>query len=303
MTNIIRIGTRKSELALWQAHKVKYLLEELGHECELVPIESQGDIKLDRPLYELGITGVFTKTLDIALIEDRIDIAVHSMKDVPTQLANGLCQAAVLERGQTLDVLVHKGIDLNKEGLTIATSSLRRKAQWLAKYPTHHIVDIRGNVQTRLQKLEDNDWDGAIFAKAGLERLDLLPDTALELDWMISAPAQGTVMVVASENKKDILNILKKINHDQTERCTAVERSFLRTLEGGCSAPIGALAHFENNSLHLKGCIHDTDGGSKFFIEDDMTIEATYDLGKKAAIDILSTGADVLMDKIKNSNR
>lgn len=302
MTSPIRIGTRKSKLALWQAYKVKYLLEELGHECELIPIESQGDIKLDRPLYELGITGVFTKTLDIALIENRIDIAVHSMKDVPTQLANGLCKLAVLKRGQTKDVLVHKGVDLSQENLTIATSSLRRNAQWLAKHPTHTIVDIRGNVQTRLQKLEDNNWDGAIFAKVGLERLELLPDNAIELDWMIPAPAQGAIMVLGNESNREVVNILKKINDAETDRCTSVERSFLRTLEGGCTAPIGAIAHIEKDSLHLKGCVHDIDGTSPFVIEDQMPLSATYDLGKKAAIDLLSKGADQLMAKIKESN-
>lgn len=302
MSKPIRIGTRKSELALWQAHKVKYLLEDIGHQCELVPIESQGDIKLDSPLYELGITGVFTKTLDIALIENRIDIAVHSMKDVPTQLARTLVKAAVLDRGQTQDVLVHKGIDLSKEKLTIATSSLRRKAQWLAKFPTHNIVDIRGNVQTRLQKLQDNNWDAAIFAKAGLERLNLLPETTIELDWMVPAPAQGAIMVVASENNKEVLRIVKQLNNEQTDRCTSIERSFLQTLEGGCSAPIGAIAHLENNSIKLKGCIHDVDGSTPFIIEDQMPLESTYDLGKKAAIDLLSSGADVLMDKIKSNN-
>lgn len=302
MTNPIRIGTRKSELALWQAHKVKYLLEELGHLCELVPIESQGDLKLDRPLYELGITGVFTKTLDIALIEKRIDIAVHSMKDVPTQFAKGLVKLAVLERGQTEDVLVHKGIDLTQENLTIATSSLRRKAQWLAKYPTHTIVDIRGNVQTRLQKLENNDWDGAIFAKAGLERLNLLPERTLELDWMVPAPAQGAIVVLGNESNKAVAKALKELNDDRTDRCTTLERNFLRTLEGGCTAPIGAIAHIENDTLYLKGCVYDTDGTSKFVIEDQMPLSATYDLGRKAAIDLLASGADQLMDQIKKSN-
>jgi hydroxymethylbilane synthase len=302
MSKLIRIGTRKSELALWQAHKVKYLLEELGTPCELVPIESQGDLKLDRPLYELGITGVFTKTLDLALLENHIDIAVHSMKDVPTQLARGLCQAAVLERGQTMDVLVHKGIDLTQDKLTIATSSLRRKAQWLAKYPTHQIVDIRGNVQTRLQKLKDNNWDGAIFAKAGLERLELLPDTTHELDWMTPAPAQGAIMVVARANNKEVLKVVQQLNHPSTDRCTSIERSFLQTLEGGCSAPIGALAQIENNGIVFKGCVHNVDGTSPYVIEDQMPIDATYDLGKKAAIDLLATGADTLMDKIKAAN-
>ena len=170
----IRIGTRDSELALWQAHTVQNKLQQLGYETEIVAVKSTGDIILDKPLYELGITGIFTKTLDIAMLKGEVDIAVHSMKDVPTTLPKGIKQIAVLERANTLDILVHKGnLDfLNTDGI-IATGSLRRKAQWLHKYPTHIVEDLRGNVNTRMQKLKDNNWNGAIFAAAGLERINL----------------------------------------------------------------------------------------------------------------------------------
>ncbi|HER40962.1 MAG TPA: hydroxymethylbilane synthase, partial [Salinimicrobium catena] len=148
MSRVIRIGTRDSELALWQANAVKNALEKLGQASKLVPVKSQGDLVLDKPLYEFGITGIFTKTLDVAMITDQIDIAVHSMKDVPTALPKGIVEAAVLKRANTQDILIHKGTDfLNDEGI-VATGSLRRQAQWLHKYPNHEIVDLRGNVNT-----------------------------------------------------------------------------------------------------------------------------------------------------------
>lgn len=226
----IRIGTRDSELALWQAHTVEKKLNALGYKTEIVAVKSQGDIILDKPLYELGITGIFTKTLDIAMITGQVDIAVHSMKDVPTALPQGIVQAAVLERANTVDLLVHKGnLDfLEKEG-TIATGSLRRQAQWLHKYPQHQTVDLRGNVNTRMQKLQESDWSGAIFAAAGLERINLKPDTFINLDWMIPAPAQGAMMVVAMAEDTFSLDALSELNHVETEICTYIERQFLRT--------------------------------------------------------------------------
>ena len=172
MNRIIRIGTRDSELALWQANTVKDQLEALGHKTTLVPVKATGDLVLDKPLYELGITGIFTKTLDVAMLKGEIDIAVHSMKDVPTALPKGIVQAAVLKRGNYMDILAFKGNEefLGQREGTIATGSLRRKAQWLNRYPTHTVTDLRGNVNSRYQKLKDNDWNGAIFAAAGLER-------------------------------------------------------------------------------------------------------------------------------------
>src|SRR5574343_274776 len=210
----IRIGTRDSELALWQAHTVEKKLNDLGYKTEIIAVKSQGDILLDKPLYELGITGIFTKTLDIAMISGQVDIAVHSMKDVPTALPQGIVQAAVLERANTVDLLVHKGnLDfLTSEG-TIATGSLRRQAQWLHKYPQHQTVDLRGNVNTRMQKLHENNWGGAIFAAAGLERINLKPDTFVNLDWMIPAPAQGAMMVVAMAEDTFSLDALSELNN------------------------------------------------------------------------------------------
>ena len=254
MNKTIRIGTRDSELALWQAHTVEKKLNDLGYKTEIIAVKSQGDILLDKPLYELGITGIFTKTLDIAMINGQVDIAVHSMKDVPTALPIGIVQAAVLERANVLDILVHKGnLDfLNAEG-TIATGSLRRQAQWLHKYPNHKMVDLRGNVNTRMQKLQESDWNGAVFAAAGLERINLKPKTFIDLDWMVPAPAQGAMVVVAMQNDDFCVEAVAKLNHNESEICTYIERQFLKVLEGGCTAPIGALAKIDNGEIHFIG--------------------------------------------------
>lgn len=301
MNKIIRIGTRDSELALWQAHTVEKKLNDLGYQTEIVAVKSQGDLLLDKPLYELGITGIFTKTLDIAMLNGQVDIAVHSMKDVPTALPIGIVQAAVLERANSVDILVHKGnLDfLNSEG-TIATGSLRRQAQWLNKYPTHKTVDIRGNINTRLKKLEESDWNGAIFAAAGLERINIKPENFIDLSWMIPAPAQGAMVVVAMENGGFCREALAKLNHQETEICTHIEREFLKTLEGGCSAPIGALAKPNGASIDFEGVLYSLDGKVKFESKKSCTFESYKNFGKDCAEEILKNGAAALMESIRS---
>lgn len=301
MNKIIRIGTRDSELALWQAHTVEKKLNDLGYQTEIVAVKSQGDLLLDKPLYELGITGIFTKTLDIAMLNGQVDIAVHSMKDVPTALPIGIVQAAVLERANSVDILVHKGnLDfLNSEG-TIATGSLRRQAQWLNKYPTHKTVDIRGNINTRLKKLEESDWNGAIFAAAGLERINIKPENFIDLSWMIPAPAQGAMVVVAMEKDAFCREALAKLNHQETEICTHIEREFLKTLEGGCSAPIGALAKPNGASIDFEGVLYSLDGKVKFESKKSCTFESYKNFGKHCAEEILKNGAAALMESIRS---
>ncbi len=296
----LRIGTRDSELALWQAQKVQEQLERLGVDTILCPVKSTGDLVLDKPLYELGITGIFTKTLDIALIKEEIDIAVHSMKDVPTQLPKGIVQTAVLERASTTDILVHKGVDFLDGSGTIATGSLRRKAQWLYQYPNHKVVDLRGNVNTRLIKLIENDWNGAIFAKAGLERIKLLPKDAIALDWMVPAPAQGAMVILALEKNQMAVGSSSQLNHSESAITTQIEREFLRTLEGGCTAPIGALAKVKDQKVHFKGCLHALDGSTQVAIEKERPLNKVQDFGKSCAYEILENGGDVLMKAIKN---
>ncbi len=302
MSKIIRIGTRDSELALWQAHTVQKQLNDLGYKTEIIAVKSQGDIILDKPLYELGITGIFTKTLDIAMINGQVDIAVHSMKDVPTALPIGIVQGAVLERANILDILVHKGttVFLESEG-TIATGSLRRQAQWWNKYPNHTVVDLRGNVNTRMQKLQDSDWNGAVFAAAGLERINLKPDSYINLDWMVPAPAQGAMVVVAMAEDEYVLDALSQLNHIETEICTYIERQFLKTLEGGCTAPIGALASYneKDDTIEFTGVLLSIDGKEKLEINKTVDISEWKKLGFHSAQEILNNGGTELMAAIK----
>lgn len=304
MNRTIKIGTRSSELALWQANAVARQLESiegLELKTEIVKIDSHGDIDLGKPLHELGITGVFTKNLDAAMLRGEIDIAVHSMKDVPTVLPEKIVQAAALKRAGSLDVLICK--DDNEEFLwqkdaVIATGSLRRKAQWLHKYPEHTIVGLRGNVNTRMNKLKNNEWNGAIFAQAGLHRVKLLPKNHVKLNWMIPAPAQGVVMVTALESDHEILGICEQINHKETQICSHIERQFLNTLEGGCSAPIGALAYIKEEQIVFKGSLFSLDGKQRIDVDTTAKLEDYEFIGKGCAKDILQRGGQKLLLEI-----
>ncbi len=224
MNLIVRIGTRESPLAVWQGKQVQQFLSASQIKSELVFIKSEGDADTITPLYALGVQGIFTKALDAALLNNRVDIAVHSLKDVPVQMADGIMQAAVLKRGSYKDILVYKNaVDPEKIGyvnsewlenaelktqskFTIATSSVRRIAQWLHRYPNHAIENLRGNVNTRLNKLQTHNWNGAIFAAAGLERINLRPANAIDLDWMLPAPAQGAIVVACRKNDEQVYN-------------------------------------------------------------------------------------------------
>ena len=299
-TKTIRIGTRDSELALWQAHTVEKKLNDLGYYTEIVAVKAQGDILLDKPLYELGITGIFTKTLDIAMINGQIDIAVHSMKDVPTALPKGIIQAAVLQRASEKDILVYKeDKDFFNTEATIATGSLRRQAQWLNRYPHHQVVDLRGNVNTRLQKLKDNSWNGAIFAQAGLERINLTPKNHIELDWMIPAPAQGAMVVVVMENDPFTTEAVSKLNHNESEICTEIEREFLKTLEGGCTAPIGAFAEIIEDQIRFEGVLCSLDGKQKIHIEKTTAVADYKHFGQQCAENALQNGGFDIMEQIR----
>lgn len=299
MIKKIRIGTRDSELALWQANTVQTKLRDLGYDTEIIAVKSTGDLILDKPLYEFGITGIFTKTLDVAMISGQVDIAVHSMKDVPTALPMGIVQGAVLERANVHDILVHKGTDfLNSTG-TIATGSLRRQAQWLNRHPNHKVVDLRGNVNTRLKKLAESDWNGAIFAAAGLDRINLKPENHIELSWMIPAPAQGAMVIVAMQNDDYSKEAVAKLNHFETQICTQIERDFLRTLEGGCTAPIGALATIFQNEIRFEGVLFSIDGQEKLHIEKQVSIDSYHNFGEICAKEILANGGTSLMQSIK----
>lgn len=304
MRHPLKIGTRESELATWQATLVQQLLKENGFDSELIFIKSEGDKDLITPLYEIGVQGIFTKTLDAALLNNRIDLAVHSMKDVPTTLATGISQAAVLKRASYKDILVLKVVgqwsmvkderSIQKSPLTIppspftvATSSIRRKAQWLSRYPSHTIENLRGNVNTRLRKVEENDWNGAIFAAAGLERINLRPENSIDLDWMLPAPAQGAITISCRKNDDFCLSACKILNDEATALCTKIERDFLRTLLGGCSTPISALAVLENDKIIFKGNVCSVDGKEKYDISKEVAIENADDLGAISGEELL----------------
>lgn len=308
MKNKLLIGTRESQLAVWQATEVKRLLSLKGFGSELVYISSEGDVDLKTPLYEMGVQGVFTRTLDVALLNGKIDIAVHSMKDVPTALPIGLMQAAVLERASHKDIMVFKSntsfLEQTNSIASIATSSIRRKSQWLNRYPYHTILNIRGNVNTRLQKLYSMECNAAIFAAAGLERISIRPKNAIDLNWMLPAPAQGAIMVVAEINNRFALEACSQINHYATAICTKIERDFLRSLLGGCSTPISALAEINNNHIYFKGNILTLDGKEKVEIELNEHIDTiSNDFGTNAALKLLENGGKEIAEKIRNEGK
>lgn len=301
MSKIIRIGTRDSELALWQAKTVQKQLENFGYKTSLVPVKSTGDLVLDKPLYQLGITGIFTRTLDIAMLNNDIDIAVHSLKDVPTVLPKGIVQAAVLKRGSYHDILVYKNNEefISQKDAIIATGSLRRRAQWLNQFPTHTLVDLRGNVNTRLEKLKNNNWNAAIFAAAGLKRIGLNQANSIKLDWMIPAPAQGAIMITALNEDYFVKEACEKLNDEETEICTSIERTFLNKLEGGCTAPIGALAIIRDENVIFKGILLSKDGSKKLQVSKKVKLGEHHNLAIECADHIIANGGKRLMDSIK----
>jgi len=293
MSAPIRIGTRESKLALWQANHVRDLLEASGNACELVLIKSEGDVNLTTPLYEIGVQGIFTKALDVALLENRIDIAVHSMKDVPVVQAQGITEAAVLKRGSPFDICVFNVPPelFSQEKITVGSSSLRRKAQWLNRYPHHIIEPIRGNVETRLQKLNNRDFDAVIFAEAGLDRLNLKPEKHILLDWMLPAPAQGALLVSCRQDDEAILEKCKVLNDENTFRCVTAERLFLKKLQAGCSAPVGALAEVINDEIIFKGNALSLDGNQKLEVEMHCSLADFKLIGVEAAEYLIEKGA------------
>lgn len=298
---MIRIGTRDSRLARWQATHVQQRLEAAGHACELVPVKSEGDLDTVTPLYAMGVQGVFTRTLDAALLAGRIDIAVHSMKDVPIQLAQGIAQAAVLERADPSDLLlVREGagaLDDSARPAVIGSSSIRRRAQWLHRHPHHRIEDLRGNVDTRLRKLADGGYDAIILAAAGLGRVGLMPSNAIRLDWMLPAPAQGAILIVARADDERALQATTPLNDARTALCAAIERDFLRALMGGCSSPIGALAEVVDGHVRLRGNVLGVDGRDRMEVELILPLAEAAGMGTAAAEELLQRGAKELLVK------
>lgn len=296
----IRIGTRDSKLALWQANTVKELLEQNGFATELVAVKSEGDLDLVTPLYAMGVEGIFTKTLDAYLLSDKIDIAVHSMKDVPIQLAHGIEQAAVLPRASAKDILVFpKGKTKQEVYKKIGTGSVRRKALLLNRYPGCLIENLRGNVQTRLQKLEASDWDAAVFAEAGLSRVALLPEQYETLDWMLPAPAQGAIMIVCRAGDNDCLQATTTFNDPITAMAVKVERDFLKTLMGGCATPVSAFTEIREEQLFFKGSICSIDGKTLIEHQAVFPVAQAAEAGSIAGNAVLEKGGKAIVEQIR----
>ncbi len=300
----IRIGTRESALALYQAREVQRALNNLNIQTEIIEIISDGDVDLETPLYEMGIQGIFTKSLDIALLQNRIDIAVHSAKDVPTKLAKGLSLSAVLERGSPWDCLAlpsgNSVIDLS-ESCIIASSSLRRKSQWLYRHPNHAIESLRGNIQTRLNKLDHSGWHGAIFAQAALERLNVSSHSFTTLEWMLPAPAQGAIAVASRQDDLQTVEACRSINHQASGVCIASERDFLAALQGGCAVPIAAHAVIQQDQLFFKGNIFSLDAKQKCEVEMQFNIDQAAEAGNLAAKEILRKGGESIIKTFRPS--
>jgi hydroxymethylbilane synthase len=263
----LKLGTRGSPLAMWQANHVCNALQQRWPDLRilLVEINTTGDINQTQPLPAIGTDGIFTKEIEKSLLDYHIDVAVHSLKDLPTHLPPGLTVGAIMKRTHGGDVLVSKNhIPLVKlpHGATIATGSLRRMAQLLHYRPDLQIVNIRGNVNTRLKKFNNNDWDGMILAEAGMLRLGKEDEISerIPFDIMLPAVGQGALGVEIRAADKEARRLLKPLIDEPTKRCAVAERRMLHTLQGGCQTPIAARADIEDNILTLNGLVSDLDG-------------------------------------------
>jgi hydroxymethylbilane synthase len=302
----IRVGTRGSQLAVLQTEIViKHLLREHpSMRFEMVPVTTSGDKDATRPIAALGGTGVFVKELEDALLAEEVDFVVHSLKDLTTELPKGLCLAATLDREDARDVLVSKGnlpLDKLRAGMKLATSSNRRTAQIRAIRKDLEIVDIRGNIPTRLRKLDEGQCDAMVLAAAGLIRLKLTERISqfLELDYCIPAAGQGALAAECRENDKPITALLQTIENAKTRTEITAERTLLRRLSGGCSVPIGAFAQVAGNELKLIGCVAAIDGSEVIKHEIVGDISEPEALGEQLAIKLLKSGAESILYGLK----
>ena len=299
----LRIGTRGSPLALWQAHHVSGLLRAFfpGVRLELVEIQTVGDQVRDVPLGQLGGDGVFTKAIQQALQENRVDIAVHSLKDLPTFTVANVVLAAVPARGPAGDALIakkHRSFRELPAGAIVGSSSLRRRAQILYRRPDVKLVDMRGNVETRLRKLLDADLDAIILAQAGLERLSLGEHITeiLDTSWMLPAVGQGALGLECRSEDARTRSLLEKINDPATHRAVLAERALLRTLGGGCQVPIGALTSVRGDQLTLRGVVLSPNGRERVEGEVTRSLEEPETVGRLLAENLLARGARQILE-------
>lgn len=301
----LKIATRKSALALWQAEFVKAQLEHFHPNLlvELVPMVTKGDIILDSPLSKVGGKGLFVKELEVAMLEGRADIAVHSMKDVPVDFPAGLGLEVICEREDPRDAFVSNTIarlvDL-PQGAIVGTSSLRRQCQIKAMRPDLDIRDLRGNVNTRLAKLDDGQYDAIILAAAGLIRLEM-PERIqefIEPEIMLPANGQGAVGIECRIDDERIKSLLAPLEHQQTRIRVLAERAMNKTLEGGCQVPIGSYAEISDNQLHLRGLVGAIDGSKILHSDVHGSLENGEALGKALADKLLADGADAILKQV-----
>lgn len=304
-SNTLKIATRKSALALWQAEFVKARLEHFHPDLmvELVPMVTKGDIILDSPLSKVGGKGLFVKELEVAMLEGRADIAVHSMKDVPVDFPQGLGLEVICEREDPRDAFVSNTINSFTElpqGAVVGTSSLRRQCQIKALRPDLVIRDLRGNVNTRLAKLDDGQYDAIILAAAGLIRLEM-PERIrefIEPETMLPANGQGAVGIECRIEDERVKALLAPLEHTQTRHRVLAERAMNRALEGGCQIPIGSYAVITGNHIHLRGLVGAVDGSTILHAATEGPLELAEELGQQLADTLLAKGADIILQQV-----
>ena len=302
MMKILKIATRQSPLAMWQAEHIRDRLEQLHPQIkvELVTFVTQGDKILDTPLAKIGGKGLFVKELEAALLDGRADLAVHSMKDVPMHLPEGLELAVICEREDPFDAFVSnqyaKFEDL-PQGAKLGTSSLRRKCQVLKQRPDLEVIDLRGNVGTRLSKLDAGQYDAIILASSGLKRLGLQERICHTLDATVSLPAvgQGALGLECRANDQEVLDLIMPLMHYDTNVCVRAERAFNAYLEGGCQVPIAGYATLDGQTIHLEGRVGSADGQTLLVQQVQGTTAQAEELGVTLAKALLDLGAGDLL--------
>ncbi|MEJ7620365.1 MAG: hydroxymethylbilane synthase [Aquificaceae bacterium] len=299
--NTLRIGTRKSKLALWQANYVKEKLESRGYGVELVLITTTGDKILDAPLAKIGGKGLFVKEIEEALLRGDIDLAVHSLKDVPMVLPEGLALGAITEREEPFDVLISRdgrGLQELPEGAKVGTSSLRRQVQIKRKRPDLRVETLRGNVDTRLRKLEEGLYDAIVLAYAGVKRMGFEERVSQVLEDFIPAVGQGSLAIEIRQEDQRVYEAIAFLDHRESRIRAECERAFLRELQGGCQVPIGAYAWIEGKKLKLKAFISDLEG--RKFLEgiEEGDLHQAEQVGKKLAKRLLEEGGKEILEEI-----
>ena len=305
MKDIIRIATRKSPLAMWQAEHVKACLMSAhdGLNVELVTMSTQGDKILDTPLSKIGGKGLFVKELEVAMLDGKADIAAHSIKDVPMEFPDGLFLSTILEREEPCDAFVSNTFDSFNDlpqGAIVGTSSLRRRCQLLSQRPDLIVKDLRGNVNTRLGKLDNGEYDAVILACAGLIRLDMTPRIKQRLPSSLVLPAvgQGAVGLEARLGDDEVLKLLEPLNHTDTNDRVTAERALNERLQGGCQVPIASFATLDGDTLHLRGLVGEVDGSEIISGEISGHRSEAVTLGQSLADELLGKGAKEILDKL-----